>query len=85
MAEPNEETCPARGQDLVPEDADSLSLVRGRPETGSNALVQMVCSEACMAEWLLARLTPPQLARVLDPYLPRGSEPVRQSSWYGRG
>ena len=85
MAEPNEETCPACGQDLLPEDAESLSLVRWSPETGSNALVQMFCSEACMAEWLLPRLTPPQRARVLDPYLSRGAGPVRQPFWYGRG
>lgn len=47
--------------------------------------MQMFCSEACMAEWLFARLTPPQRVRVLDPYLSRGAEPVRQPFWYGRG
>ncbi|HET6295413.1 MAG TPA: hypothetical protein VFG33_18650 [Kribbella sp.] len=84
MAEPNEETCPACGDDLVREDAEGPRLVRWRPETGSNAPVQMFCNEACMAEWLLAQLTPQQLVSVLDPYLSRGSAPARQPFWYGR-
>lgn len=84
MAEPNEATCPACGHDLVREDAEGLGLVRRRPETGTNSLVQMFCNESCMAEWLLGQLTPQQLVSVLDPYLLRGSAPARQPFWYGR-
>lgn len=76
---------PSCGQDLVLEDVENRSVVRCSPETGSNAVVQLFCSEVCMAEWLFARLTSPQPARVLDPYLSRGSEPGRQPFWYGRG
>ena len=85
MADPNEASCQACCQDLVPEDVDSRSVVRGSTETGSNALVQSFCSEVCMAEWLVARLTPLQRAHVLDPYLSRDPVPVPQPFWYGRG
>ncbi|MEV5967158.1 hypothetical protein AB0L70_35640 [Kribbella sp. NPDC051952] len=85
MAEPNEEACTVCGQDLAEADAESWSLVRSAPEARNCALVRVFCSEACAAKWFLARLAPQQLVNVLDTYLSRGSEPVRQPFWYGRG